>query len=265
MKVLEKATIILFVLVLATFCGFRAYDRIAVDNTPPVITCSSDTIDISVSDPESALFQGITASDDRDGDLTASVMIKGMTGLITNDTAKVTYIVFDSSNNMTTCQRTVHYTDYEKPRFALSAPLIYKAEEPIVVLDKLTATDSSGQDISENIRVVAQDINSYSGGTYNMTVQVSNSLGDVESLTLPVIITESSSRQSITLTDYLVYLDEGDSFNAYNYVSSIQDGSSSLDGTNAAVEGSVDTSTPGAYYIEYSYGTYTVILTVVVK
>ena len=180
MKILEKVTIVLFVLVLAAFCGFQAYDRILTDHTPPVITCDSDTIDISVSDPESALFQGITAKDNRDGDLTGSVMIKGMTGLITNDTAKVTYIVFDSANNMATCQRTVHYTDYEKPRFALSAPLIYKVEEPIIVLDKLTARDSSGQDISENIRVVAQNINDYYEGTYNLTVQVSNSLGDVE-------------------------------------------------------------------------------------
>ena len=88
MKILEKVTIVLFVLVLAAFCGFQAYDRILTDHTPPVITCDSDTIDISVSDPESALFQGITAKDNRDGDLTGSVMIKGMTGLITNDTAK---------------------------------------------------------------------------------------------------------------------------------------------------------------------------------
>lgn len=265
MKVLEKITIVLFVLVLAAFCGFKAYDRIFIDHTPPVITCDSDTIDISVSDPESALFQGITAKDNRDGDLTGSVMIKGMTGLITNDTAKVTYIVFDSANNMATCQRTVHYTDYAKPHFALSAPLIYKVEDPIIVLDKLTASDSSGQDISENIRVVAQNINEYYEGTYSLTVQVSNSLGDVESLTLPVIITEKTSRQSIELRDYLVYLNVGDSFNAYNYVKSVKDGSSELDGSNAAVQGSVDTSTPGTYYMEYTYGTYTVYLTVVVK
>ena len=265
MKILEKVTIVLFVLVLAAFCGFQAYDRILTDHTPPVITCDSDTIDISVSDPESALFQGITAKDNRDGDLTGSVMIKGMTGLITNDTAKVTYIVFDSANNMATCQRTVHYTDYEKPRFALSAPLIYKVEEPIIVLDKLTARDSSGQDISENIRVVAQNINDYYEGTYNLTVQVSNSLGDVESLTLPVIITEKTSRQFIELRDYLVYLNVGDGFNAYNYVKSVRDGSSELDGSNAAVQGNVDTSKPGTYYMEYTYGTYRVYLTVVVK
>ena len=265
MKILEKVTIVLFVLVLAAFCGFQAYDRILTDHTPPVITCDSDTIDISVSDPESALFQGITAKDNRDGDLTGSVMIKGMTGLITNDTAKVTYIVFDSANNMASCQRIVRYTDYEKPRFALSAPLIYKVEEPIIVLDKLTARDSSGQDISENIRVVAQNINDYYEGTYNLTVQVSNSLGDVESLTLPVIITEKTSRQFIELRDYLVYLNVGDGFNAYHYVKSVRDGSSELDGSNAAVQGNVDTSRPGTYYMEYTYGTYTVYLTVVVK
>ena len=125
MKNLERVTVIVFVAVLAVFIGLKAYTRMAVDTTPPQISCDTDTIDISVADPESVLLQGVTAKDDRDGDLTGSIMVKGVTNLLSGNTARVSYIVFDSSNNMATCQRTIRYTDYEKHRFALSQPLIY--------------------------------------------------------------------------------------------------------------------------------------------
>lgn len=267
MKVLEKVTIIVFLVVLGAYFAVNAYSRAVLDNTPPVISCDSDSIDVSVSDPESALLQGVTAKDNRDGDLTGSIMIKGVTNLITDDTAKVSYVVFDSSNNMATYTRTVHYTDYEKPRFALSKPLIYSLGGPVTVLDRLTATDSSGEDISDNIRIVSQNINISYEDTYMLTVQVSNSLGDTESVSLPLIInSDSARRQQIDLTSYLVYLNAGDSFNAYNYISSVTDSSgNSCEVGSAAVEGTVDTSTPGVYHVAYSYQTYTVYLTVVVK
>ena len=265
MKILERVTVIVFVAVLAVFVGVKAYTRLAVDTTPPQISCDTDTIDISVSDPESALFQGITAKDNRDGDLTGSVMIKGMTGLITNDTAQVSYVVFDSSNNIATCQRTIRYTDYEKPRFALSQPLIYPEGGPVMVLDKLSAADSAGEDISDNISIVSQNIDIYTAGRYSLTAQVSNSQGDIESVVLPVIIT-SAKKQLVELKEYLVYLDQGASFNSGSYVSSVKDSAgAAYDLSHLSVEGQVDTSVPGTYYVSYSFQTCTVILTVVVR
>ena len=265
MKILEKVTIVLFVLVLAAFCGFQAYDRILTDHTPPVITCDSDTIDISVSDPESALFQGITAKDNRDGDLTSSIMIKGVTNLLSGNTARVSYIVFDSANNMASCQRTIRYTDYEKPRFSLKEPLIYAVGGPVMVLDKLSAADSAGKDISDNISIVSQNINMYTEGEYFLTAQVTNSQGDIESVTLPVIIT-TAKKQLVELKEYLVYLDQGASFHSGSYVSSVKDSAGAVyDNSHLSVEGQVDTSTPGTYYVSYSFQTCTVILTVVVR
>ena len=89
MKNLERVTVIVFVAVLAVFIGLKAYTRMAVDTTPPQISCDTDTIDISVSDPESVLLQGVTAKDDRDGDLTGSIMVKGVTNLLRGNTARV--------------------------------------------------------------------------------------------------------------------------------------------------------------------------------
>lgn len=265
MKNLERVTVIVFVAVLAVFIGLKAYTRMAVDTTPPQISCDTDTIDISVADPESVLLQGVTAKDDRDGDLTGSIMVKGVTNLLSGNTARVSYIVFDSSNNMATCQRTIRYTDYEKPRFALSQPLIYPEGGPVMVLDKLSAADSAGEDISGNISIVSQNIDIYTAGRYFLTAQVSNSQGDIESVTLPVIIS-SAKKQLVELKEYLVYIDQGAGFNSGSYVSSVKDSSgAAYDTSHLSVEGQVDTSVPGTYYVSYSFQTCTVILTVVVR
>lgn len=265
MKILQRVTVILFILVLAAYIGINAFSRAALDTTPPQISCDTDTIEVSVSDPESVLLQGVTAKDNRDGDLTSSIMIKGVTNLLSGNTARVSYIVFDSSNNMASCQRTIRYTDYEKPRFSLSEPLIYPVEGPVMVLDRLTATDSAGADISSNISIVSQNVNMYTAGTYFITAQVTNSQGDIESVTLPLIIS-SMRRQLVVLKEYLVYLDQGANFNSGNYVASVKDSTGTVyDQSHVTVEGQVDTSVPGTYYVSYSFETCTVILTVVVR
>ena len=162
---MQRVIAALFILVLLAFCGLRIYRRLTVDVTPPVITCSSGSIDVSVTAGDEALLQGVMASDDRDGDLTDQILIKGVSPSLTDSSAQVTYIVFDSANNMATVTRTVRYTDYEAPRFALSQPLVYPAGQTVTLLDRLTATDVLDGDISSGIRITSQNvINSQPGG-----------------------------------------------------------------------------------------------------
>lgn len=130
----------LFILTLLAFCGLRIYRRLTVDVTPPVITCSTDSIDVSVTAGTRPCCRGHGLR--RPGrDLTDQILIKGVSPSLTDSSAQVTYIVFDSANNMATVTRTVRYTDYEAPRFALSQPLVYPAGQTVTLLDRLTATD----------------------------------------------------------------------------------------------------------------------------
>ena len=69
-RIMQRVILALFILTLLAFCGLRIYRQVTVDVTPPVITCSTDSIDVSVTAGEEALLQGVMASDDRDGDLT---------------------------------------------------------------------------------------------------------------------------------------------------------------------------------------------------
>ncbi len=124
MRILERVTVVLFVVVLLAFAGSMAYSYIRLDKTAPVFSCEEPELSVSMSAGNEVLLQGLTAYDDKDGDITDRIMIKGITQLITDNTAKITYIVFDSANNMAVYTRVLRYTDYEKPHFALSAPLV---------------------------------------------------------------------------------------------------------------------------------------------
>lgn len=267
MRTVERITVLLFAAVLLAFLGVKAYGIFIKDTKPPVISCDSDEIEVPVRVTDKALLKGVTATDKRDGDLTDKIIIQGITQLLTDNTARITYAVFDSAGNMATCQRTIRYTDYEKPHFVLSRPLIYRVGSQISVLDRLSAVDSANRDISKNIRVTAQNVNTSYEGSYTMTVQVCNSMGDVASLTLPVIISNDAARhQCVELSEYIVYQSAGQNFNPYNYVQKVSDVAGST-ATSAEVEivSNVEPDLPGVYEVSYTYQNYTVYQTVVVK
>lgn len=260
MKLLQRGTVALFILVLAGYVGLNLYVSRCVDRTPPVITCDTDVVEVRVGASDSTLLEGVTASDNRDGDLTDTVMIKGVSQLITADTAKVTYIVFDSSNNMATASRTVRYTNYEKPRFSLETPLIFLAGGKVQLLDRLHAIDVIDGDLSDSIRVTTQNVNAAEAGIYTVTVQVTNSLGDVESLPLKVeVIGAGNVNPAVRLSEYIVYLQAGARFSPADHIIAPADPGA------VEIDSDVTTSTPGVYEVSYTYRGDTVYQTVVVR
>lgn len=263
---LRTFLIIVFIAVTVAFCGGQIYLSLLADTTPPEIKFDSDTVTIRVKDDNSKLLSGVIASDNRDGDLSDEVIVSGVSNLISNNTAKVTYIVFDSANNMATASRTVVYSDYERPKFRIEEPLEYTLGESISLTDRLFADDAVDGDISDSIRISALDINSSTEGTYYISVQVVNSMGDTASVTLPIVLrSAASSAPQIELSSYLLYLDAGSSFNASDYVSYVSGGSTS----DVSISGTVDTLKAGTYHVSYSCsnsgGTGTSVLTVVVE
>ena len=207
-----------------------------------------------------------------DEELAAAEVIVGfppVSRLITADSAQVTYIVFDKANNMTTLTRTVRYSDYEKPKFSMNGPLNYTQEDTITLLDRLTAQDLLHGDLSQNICVISQNV-SQEPGTYSVTVQVTNPLGDTSTLPLKLVIGRAGTKQLITLTDYLVYLEKGAFFDPNAYIGSVRDpDGEALAHSAVTVEGYVDTDRAGVYHVRYSCAAqdqiYHVYLTVVVE
>ena len=258
MKLLRGIIIGLFGVLVCLTGLSEWYARTRIDRTPPTITCEDGVLEVSVKADPSALLQGVTARDDRDGDLTDQIMVEHVSNLTGADTARITYVVFDSSDNAATCSRTIRYTDYQKPRFQLTAPLHYYVGDTITLLDRLTAVDVIDGDLQEKIRLTASNLTNTLAGTYHVTVQVTNSLGDTSVLPLTILVDSGSGYQvpEIQLTEYLVYLAPGSRFDPAEYLRSITDpGAGVKNAARDAVEiySEVDPNTPGTYEVVYTY------------
>lgn len=271
MRAFKLLLITLLVLVTALFGFTQFQEKASGKDIGPTISCPQEILDVSVSDGEEALLAGITASDKQDGNLTDHILIQGVSRQITDKMTQITYLVFDSDGNSASATRTIRYTDYESPRFAISKSLVYNNTLSIALLDRLHAVDCIDGDITNNIRVSSLTSTSDSE-IYTIDIQVTNSLSDTARLTLPLVIYSSvSSRHAvINLTDYLVYLNQGASFNAKKYlVSVIAPNEEECDLSEIKIEGAVDTAAPGTYMVYYRYPyegtTALAVLTVVVQ
>ena len=106
MRRLQMMICLVFTVSFTLFIGYQVKEKMMADDTPPVITCEEDTVSVSVKDGEVALLGGVTAKDDKDGDLTEYIRISAMTHFI-NNRRNVTYVVFDEANHIGTLDRSV--------------------------------------------------------------------------------------------------------------------------------------------------------------
>ena len=88
----------------------------------------------------------------------------------------------------------------------------------LTLMDRLTAYDLVDGDLTGSIRMTVQNLNIAAAGTYSITLQVTNSLGDTAIVPLSVIMRENGKLPSIALQEYLVYLKQGDRFDPESYL-----------------------------------------------
>lgn len=276
MRNLKITIVILFLVVAIAFCVLFVYDRLMIDRVAPVIVCDGEPLEVSVSASDRELCAGLTASDNLDGDLTDRIVVRRVSQLVGKNSAYVYYAVFDSASNYCTYTRIVYYTDYEKPHFSLTQPMIYTVGSPVLLSDRLFASDVLDGDISARIRIGTSTVTTTVAGEYPITVQVTNSAGDTA--IVPLIVTMQSytaQHPVIQLSDYLIYLQPGevdDLDDLREYIESARTSASGalLDPAEISVSGSLNPDAPGSYHVTFSYTnsaelTYSVIQTVIVE
>ena len=103
---MRKKGIWALLIAIAVCClGFAAYlffSQRSTDKTPPEISFASDVLPVSVAATEAELMEGVTARDDRDGDVTGSIVIEGVTGPSSDQLATITYAAFDREGKIST-------------------------------------------------------------------------------------------------------------------------------------------------------------------
>ena len=229
----KKALFALVLLCCAAFAVYRCLGSRHIDREPPQITMEQDELSLSVGDPKERLLEGVRAQDAQDGDVTDSIVVESVRGLVSDKRFTVTYAAFDAAGNVSKAQRTVFYKDYTAPRFALSAPLIFHEGTSLDVFAPLEAEDVFDGSLKDRIKgtLVSGETQIAQAGEYTVEFRVTNSLGDTAYLTAPVeVLPAGDGGAELTLSSYLTYLKKNAAFVPEYYVTGLSAGRDLLGG-----------------------------------
>ncbi len=273
MRRVRSLICLVFVIACVAFAAYIVKSKMVEDNEAPVITCEKDEIKISVEeeDIETALLEGLTAKDNRDGNLTDAIRVSSMSHFI-NGKRTVRYAVFDKSNNVGTIERTVRYSDYVSPKIYLKKPLRFMMNNSneLSFEDFYTATDCLDGDLTSQVRtIMGSNYYGVQEGVFDLTLQVSNSAGDVCSIPMEmrILATDDEDEQDKeypVLSDYIVYTKVGKKIKPTKYLTGLTRGNTEYSFANDSmmlgaskddvnIKSNVDYSEPGVYTVEYSY------------
>ena len=282
---MRKARIILGILCAVIMVGGGLYIRNVQKNKDvegPVLQAETADITVSIKASDQKLIQGVSAVDDVDGDVSDTILIEDVEKKENGAPNEflITYAAFDQANNTGTLTRTLYYTDYEQPHFILEQPLRFPENKKVSLLSYFQVEDCIDGDISvfvtmEGSKEILKE--EPQKGYYDVTLKVTNSVGDTTELPIQVEIYEDSyeeqtMRPKVALNQYIVYLKQGQEFDPNSYLDYVQDGgmmqidfgteeenegvptsSPKIDISRIRIESAVAISTKGVYSVVYSY------------
>ncbi|CEP46126.1 ChW repeat-containing protein [[Clostridium] sordellii] len=222
-----------------------------ISNDKPVIS-GADNVSIK----EGTTFNpmaGVTATDTEDGNITKDIKVTGIVDTDKPGKYELTYTVTDKDGNTTTVKRTV----IVNPKMVAinNIPVINGENKTIKVGDKfnpmtgITANDKEDGNITKDIKVIEDTVNTSKPGTYKVVYEVTDSKGATATKTITVTVI-SNDKPVISGADN-VSIKEGTTFNPMAGVTATdtEDGNITKD---IKVTGTVDTDKPGKYELTYT-------------
>lgn len=207
------------ILLLLSFLGFRDEDTVS-----PEITYGEELLYYDGADTES-LLEGVSAWDDKDGDVTASLMVAQIydNG---DGTGVVVYSAKDGANNVAMERREFRYEDGASEE---------GTESPGEQGNESGSADGTGaEDDSENTAEEEYDV------LGNLTDQAYEEFRETQlSEGMPVV----------RLSEHQITLAVGESFNIYNYIDEVEDDVDTINTMLRMDRGGLDTDVPGRYVV----------------
>lgn len=251
MRILRLSVLSLFLIVLAIYVGLNIRESLS-DKTVPILNADSDCISVPLTAANEDLLRGITAYDEKDGDITDTIVIESVSRFVEPGVSVVKYAVCDNDRHVATLKRRIVYENYESPRFTLSSSLIFGLTESFSLGKIIGAVDMIDGDISQKVIVTSEDYSTKESGIFYIMVKVTNSKGDMISMNLPFYIEDRSSiAPEIKLNNYIVYQKVGETFDPEsNIISAL-----TADGTDlkksVEISSNINESLPGVYEVHY--------------
>lgn len=222
---MKKGLVAMLFLACAALLAGNVVVYIGEDRNGPEISVPQEEITYVAGTDTSALLNGVTAQDNRDGDVTDTVTIESIIPNADQTGASVIYVAKDSKNNVTKETRTIVYsTDAAQAAVA--------------------AADQAAQNQAAADPAAAQGD---AAGESAQTVDDGAAQNEAAIAALP------AESPRFYLTQYSVEVERGADFNELSYVQDISDDKDSRDELYQGIQisGEVDTNTPGEYTLEY--------------
>ncbi|MBR0086366.1 MAG: hypothetical protein IJL98_01335 [Lachnospiraceae bacterium] len=262
LKIIKRILIpVLLVSVLLFAWGYRRA-KLLTDNAGPKISMEEKSITVSVTDPEEMLLKGITAYDEKDGDVTGSIVIQSLSNFIEKGRRTMVIASFDQDNNVTKAEREIVYSDYHSPEVRLDYPLVFsEGLQAGALLSGFTVTDCLDGDLTNDLTVELENPDSYLDttleGSAKVIYTVVNSVGDI--LEIPATIRVYNTaffRQAsrVHLKTYLTAVKQGETLDPFEQIESVEIKGEELRPSQSQVEirDPADTSVPGVYEVLYT-------------
>lgn len=127
------------------------------DNTPPVIQFRENDVIYTAGDDYDEFLIGVIALDDRDGDVTDTLVVESVYPKENEKKATVIYVARDKSNNIGKAKREIVYQEEENNVSSNSTGKSAEGEEKLATA--LTGTNNSGDPVQyvENIDEETED------------------------------------------------------------------------------------------------------------
>lgn len=223
----------LIVLWLALFAGTAAVMVTSDRKGPEIAVPSGVDVTYEEGSDTALLLEGVTATDDRDGDVTDSVVIENIFPNDDRTGASVIYAAKDSHNNVTKVTRRVNY----------------KAAGDVTAPEENTEAEGSDAAPAENAEAEGSDAApAAEEAQQNDTEGVKNETNaKMEIEALP------SESPKMYLNTYETTVKAGSELDKISYIKEITDDTDSQETlfTEIQVDGEVDTATPGDYTLTY--------------
>ena len=236
--------LLLTILCVAGISLYFLYYVVTEDWREPVIYVPSDVLELSISDGRAKILEDVTAYDNRNGDVTGSIVLEKIKALKNDGSAKAVLAAFDRNGNV---------------KISVTAPLLFKEETVYNLLDCVTAEDVIDGDISDRVKVTILEAEHAASqpGEFKVRFRVTNSLGDTVYLDAPVLVYSADSYNgSVELTQYMVRLKKGARFDPEGYFKAFRGGARIYDMTDEElqleIDQAVNTGEPGVYAVTYT-------------
>ena len=251
MRILRFSVLSVFIIVLCLFVFFQL-QKFGADHTYPVISVAEDVLHVSIDATDADLLKGVTAYDEKDGDISHKIIVESISRFTDPGVSVVVYAVCDGDNHAVSASRKIVYSDYTPPRFTLSGSLVFGISQNINIRGLLGAVDSIDGDISSKVIITANEYTSNVAGVNYISANVTNSKGDMINIVLPVYIEELHlSAPVIELEHYMLYLKVGDSFDPRENLLSARDASDENITAHVQLDTNLNTKEAGIYEVHY--------------